>query len=298
MRPSLDIKCRHFVTTAIGLLVNETGPAQSATETYFRVCCSGVADAALSYLSSTRISAKLGSLWAWQSDAAVWSQVLNAAWLHQAHCREWLIYTLLRLKENFRQRAIMSLFSSTDPTNADACILIQAYHSILLEQTSSRDACDSEAMIGHVLDDVHALLVPAFDLAQDHFFMRVCDLARQSWWNAAAHKAVLSVCAWVQDVALDCISRLRIDNDAILKVCAAALSSSGTAMSAKLAAACTLGRIQISPSSVSVLFHCVADSGVFAELRRQCMVSLLCISNRLREEHGDEIDTEIKNVPS
>ncbi len=270
--------------------MNESLPSQSAADMIFRVCCSGVADAALSYVSSTRISVKLGSLWAWQSDATLWNEVLAAAWLHQTNCREWLIFTLLRLRDAFRQRAIMSLLTSTDPTNADACILIQAYASILTEQTSARDAqCDdSEAVVGQVLDDTHALMVPAFDLAQEHFLMRVCEIARQSWWNASALKAVLSVSEWVQDVALDCIDRLRIDNESILKGAASALVSSHVSISAKLGAACTLGRIQISPSSVAVLFHCVADSGVHAELRKQCMLSLLCTSNRLRSEHGDD----------
>ena len=283
------------MTPSSGLLLNESLSAQSGSDIRFRLCCPGVADATLSLLSTTRISAMLGALWAWQSDSATWNTILSAAWLHQVDCREWLVYTLLRLKEPVRQRAIMSLFPSTDPTNADACIMIQAYESVLMEQTFSRDADSNQH--GMTLDDtdgVYALLMPSFEPAQHHFFMRMCELARQPWWEAAVHKALLSSSAWVQDVALDAVSRLRIDNAAVLKSGACALTSPNTSIAMKLGAACALGRIQISPSSVASLVMCVAESGVHQELRKQCMLSLLCVSSRLRSTYESVInlDTE------
>ncbi len=280
--------------------MNESSPAQPASETFFRLCCFGVADVALSLLASVRITAMIGSLWAWQSDAAIWSQTLTGSWLHQANCREWLIYTFLRLTEVFRQRAIMTLLSSVDPTNADACILIRAYESILMEQTSFR-ACllhSSGDIASNTVDHVDNLLSPVFEPAQEHFFMRVCDLARQGWWNGASHKAVLSVSVWVQDVALDGISRLRIDNVEILKTADNALASPSVSMSMKLRAACTLGRIEISPSSVVLLAKCVAESGVHQELRKQCMLSLLCVSNRLRSECRDGLENSTESYSS
>jgi hypothetical protein len=230
--------------------------------------------------------AKLDSLWVWQSDATTWKQVLTGSWLHQAGCREWLIYSLLRLKETFRQRSIMSLLSSADPTNADACILIHAYASILMEQKSSREFHFdySDVHAANSLDFTHSLLQPVFDSAQDHFYIRVCDLARNEWWNGTSHKAVLGVSVWVQDVALDCVSRLRIDNLELLKTADNALASPRLSISMKLGAACTLGRIEISPSSVASLVKCVAECGVHQELRKQCMMSLLCVSNRLLSE--------------
>ncbi len=285
------------VTPASGLLISESSPAQSASDNCFRLCCFGVADAALSFLSSCRITAMLDSLWAWQSDAATWRQVLTGSWLHQANCREWLIFTLLRLKEAFRQRAITSMLSLADPTKADACILIQAYASILMEQKFSCEShlTGSDSIAANSLDFVQTLLQPVFESAQYHFHIRVCELARLGWWNEACHKAVLGVSAWVQDVALDCISRLRIDNMEILKTAANALASPRLPMSMKISAACTLGRIQISPSSVTLLAKCVAESGVHQELRKQCMISLLCVSSRLRLESRDMLDIGVES---
>lgn len=199
------------------------------------------------------------------------------------------MFTLLQLKEAFRQRAIMSLLSSTDPTNADACILIHAYASILTEQAFSSENVTNHAVStsGVGADDMHAQLAPAFEPALHHFYMRICELARNPWWEMAVHKAALSVSSWVQDVALDVVIRLRIENFAVLKAAACALTSPSTSLTMKLGAACTLGRIEISPSAVASLVTCAAESGVHQELRKQCMLSLLCISSRLRSEFVD-----------
>jgi len=289
--PCVDVMCVLRVTPGSGLLVSEATTSESSSDACFRLCCHGIADATLSLLASTRISAKIGALWAFQSDTSAWSEVLSGAWLYQSSCREWLVYTFLQLKEPLRQRAIMACLSSNDPSKADASIIIQAYSSILKEQMSLREnggVSVAETASDVQLDGIQALLVPVIDCAQRHFYLRACELARQPWWDAAAQKGVLNVSWWVQDVIIDVIDRLNLDNTAILIEAASALSSPKPSMSMKIGAACTLGRIKISPSSVSALFQCVAESGVNEELRKHCMMSLLCISTRLQGQRGDD----------
>jgi HEAT repeat protein len=170
----------------------------------------------------------------------------------------------------------------------------------LTEQSDSSVCPDSNFIDGSVApasDDVQAILAPSLESAQHDFLMRIRELIKAPWWIAAALKGSTSASKWIRNVVLDCVFLLQIDSAAIIKALSHLLDSSqpSTSIAAKIGAACTLGRIGVSASSVVALFKCLCSSGVHDELRKQCMLSLLYISNGLLSDNGEAVGFAVES---